>query len=39
MHTRPQEATRIISLGHATKIDTLARALAALGKRLEVSVV
>jgi len=38
MHTRPQEANRIIDLGHATKIDTLSRALAALGKRLEISV-
>jgi len=38
MHTRPQEANRIIDLEHATKIDTLSRALAALGKRLEINV-
>jgi len=38
MHTRPQDVNRIINLSHATKIDTLSRALAVLGKRLEVSV-
>lgn len=36
MGTRPQEVQRIVNLGHATKIDTIARALAAMGKRLEV---
>lgn len=37
MGTRPQEVQRIVDLGHATKIDTLARAAKALGKQLEVS--
>jgi antitoxin HicB len=36
MGTRPQEVNRIVDLGHATKIDTIAKALAALGKRLEI---
>jgi antitoxin HicB len=36
MGTRPQEVQRIVDLSHATKIDTIAKALAALGKRLEV---
>lgn len=36
MGTRPQEVQRIVNLGHATKIDTIARALAAMGKRLDV---
>lgn len=38
MGTRPQEVQRIVDLGHATKIDTIAAALAAVGKRLDVSV-
>ncbi|WP_165603280.1 helix-turn-helix domain-containing protein [Photorhabdus namnaonensis] len=33
--TRPQEIQRIMSLGHSTKIDTIANALNALGKHLE----
>lgn len=33
--TRPQEITRILDLHHATKIDTIQKALSALGKRLE----
>lgn len=33
-----QEVTRLLDLRHATKIDQLARALDALGRRLEVSV-
>lgn len=37
MGTRPQEIQRIVNPSHATKIDTIAAALAALGKRLEVS--
>ena len=37
MGARPQEVQRIVDLGHATKIDTLARAARALGKQLEVS--
>jgi antitoxin HicB len=39
MHTRPQEVNRVIDLGHATKIDTIALALAALGLRLELNVI
>lgn len=38
MGTRKQEVQRIVDLTHPTKIDTLGKALAALGKRLEVSV-
>jgi len=37
--TRPQEMQRIVSLEHSTKIDTIQKALAALGKRLELSAV
>lgn len=33
--TRPQEVTRIVSLSHSTKIDTIQLALNALGRRLE----
>jgi antitoxin HicB len=36
MGMRPQEVQRIVELKHATKIDTIARALSCLGKRLEV---
>lgn len=35
MGVRPQEVTRIMNLHHTTKIDTLAKAAAALGKRLD----
>ncbi len=35
MHVKPQEVTRIVDVHHATKIDTLADAFAALGRRLE----
>jgi antitoxin HicB len=38
LDTRPQDVNRIVDLGHATKIDTIAEALEALGKHLEVSV-
>lgn len=38
MGTRPQEVQRIVDLNHATKIDTIATALAAMGKRLDVRV-
>ena len=38
MGSRPQEVQRIVDLHHATKIDTLAAALRALGKGLEVRV-
>lgn len=36
MGTRPQEVQRIVNLGHATKIDTIAAALKLLGKGLDV---
>jgi antitoxin HicB len=39
LHTRAQDIQRVIDLGHVTKIDTIASALAALGKRLELSIV
>ncbi|MDT8853000.1 type II toxin-antitoxin system HicB family antitoxin [Pantoea dispersa] len=35
--TRPQEITRIFNLQHATKIDTIQKALSALGRRLEMT--
>lgn len=35
MKTAPQEVNRIIDLHHTTKIDTIAQAFSALGKRLE----
>lgn len=35
MSARPQEVTRLIDLHHPTKIDTVAAALQALGRRLE----
>ncbi|ANN78896.1 antitoxin [Bordetella genomosp. 9] len=38
MGTRPQEVNRIVNLEHATKIDTIAQALATMGKELELSV-
>lgn len=37
MNTTQQEVQRIIDLRHATKIDRLGEALAAVGRRLEVS--
>ncbi|MBB3639672.1 type II toxin-antitoxin system HicB family antitoxin [Variovorax atrisoli] len=37
MDAKPQEVTRLLDLHHATKIDTVAAALLALGKRLELS--
>ncbi len=36
MSTRPQDVNRIMDLGHATKIDTIATAVEALGRRLVV---
>jgi antitoxin HicB len=39
MNARPQEVTRLMDLHHPTKIDTVALALRALGKRLELSLV
>lgn len=38
MQVRRQEVNRLTDLHHATKIDTISHALAALGKRLEISV-
>ncbi|MGE5866822.1 MAG: type II toxin-antitoxin system HicB family antitoxin [Rhizobacter sp.] len=38
MAVRPQEVTRLLDLHHATKIDTLAQAFAAIGLRLDVTV-
>lgn len=38
MGTIPQEVNRIIDLHYVTKIDRVAQALAALGKRLELAV-
>jgi antitoxin HicB len=35
----PQEANRLVDFHHKTKIDTLANALAALGKRMDIVVV
>lgn len=35
MSIKPQEVTRIMNIHHATKIDTLAAAFSALGKRLD----
>lgn len=35
MGIKPQEVNRIIDLGHATKIDTLAAAFQALGRELD----
>jgi len=37
MNVRPQEVNRITTLGHPTKIDTISQALAAIGKRLELT--
>jgi len=37
--TSPQVVNRIVDIKHATKIDTLAEAVQALGKRLEIAVV
>ncbi|WMD23284.1 type II toxin-antitoxin system HicB family antitoxin [Achromobacter seleniivolatilans] len=38
LDTRPQDITRIVNLGHATKIDTIAAALRTMGKELDLSV-
>lgn len=38
MRVRPQEINRLTTLRHPTKIDTVAAALKALGKRLDLSV-
>lgn len=39
LHTSPQVVNRIVDLHHATKIDTIADALASMGRRLVLSVV
>lgn len=39
LNTSPQVVNRIVDIHHSTKIDTLAEALEALGKRLEIGVV
>lgn len=36
MGTRPQEVQRIVDLAHSTKIDTIAKALHAIGRRLDI---
>ncbi|TDR82220.1 type II toxin-antitoxin system HicB family antitoxin [Paludibacterium purpuratum] len=36
MHTTKQEVGRIVDLAHTTKIDTLAAALSAVGRRLDI---
>jgi antitoxin HicB len=38
MGTIPQEVNRLVDLGYTTKIDRVAQALGALGKRLELAV-
>jgi antitoxin HicB len=38
MGIRPQEVTRLLSLRHGTKIDTVAAAVAALGVELDLTV-
>ncbi|TDV39505.1 antitoxin HicB [Paraburkholderia caballeronis] len=38
MNTSPQVVNRIVDIHHATKIDTIADALEALGRHLEVSI-
>jgi len=39
MNVKPQEVTRLMDLHHCTKIDTIAQALGALGRRLNLEVV
>jgi len=39
LEMRPQDVNRIVDLRHATKIDTIDKALKALGRHLELSVV
>ena len=36
--TSPQDVNRLIDLHHATKIDAVSRAIAVLGRRMEVSI-
>lgn len=39
MHARPQEVTRLVDLHHPTKIDTIAAALGAMGRRLDLRLI
>ncbi len=39
MDTRPQEVSRLKELHHPTKIDTIAAALQAIGRRLHIRLV
>jgi len=39
LHSTPQEVSRLTDLRHTTKIDRVAEAMKALGKRLEIRVV
>lgn len=39
INVKPQEVQRIVNLEHTTKIDTINKALAALGKSLELRIV
>lgn len=39
IHVKRQEVSRLVNLRHATKIDTIGRALEALGKHLRLDVV
>jgi len=39
LHTTPQEITRLTDVRHRTRIDSIAAALQALGKRLELRVI
>jgi antitoxin HicB len=38
LHTSPQSVNRLVNLAHATKIDTVAVALKALGRHMELVV-
>lgn len=38
LHTSPQSVNRLVNLDHTTKIDTVATALKALGRRMELVV-
>ncbi|TES71454.1 type II toxin-antitoxin system HicB family antitoxin [Burkholderia cepacia] len=38
MGTRPQDVNRIMDLGHTTKIDTIAAAFEAIGRKLELTI-
>ena len=38
INVKPQEIQRIINLNHTTKIDTISKALSALGKNLELRI-